>query len=359
MCRLCALTTLVVLSAAASASEAIEFLVRSEVQVGSGMNHNPFTTLYWHRNESQHIPPGGYSTLTDYGSFYAVPPGNGANTSLWSGRAAAQAGSGYMRVYSEVEALVAGPNNRFTSGHNMAVNGKLAGLVESDGTERVTPFYLTGARAQFEDTITPIAHDPELEGEPGIMQVRVHMQGDASYSQPFYQREFSGRAHSSGHLRIHVGSKAVMESFELEKDHYWDWETKPFEDEALLGGTLTLDAPIVFGDTYDLLVEMWCWTQFAGEPYSVGGDGYALPLGMHTVIADYHNTATWDGVSLFDDEGNPVEGSATVGGEDYTNAFTAPPAPELPPLTPVPEPATLALLAMAIACLATRLRRRR
>jgi hypothetical protein len=119
--------------------------------------------------------------------------------------------------------------------------------------------------------------------------------------------------------------------------------------------------PIIFGDEYDLKVEMWCWSQIAGHGSiaGIGGDGFSLPLGMHTVIADYHSTATWDGVSLLDDEGNPVEGSATVGGDDYTGSFTAPPAPELPPLTQIPEPAALALLVMATACLATRLRRRR
>jgi hypothetical protein len=36
----------------------------------------------------------------------------------------------------------------------------------------------------------------------------------------------------------------------------------------------------------------------------IGGDGFALSAGMHTVRAGYHNAATWEGVTVHDSAGD-------------------------------------------------------
>lgn len=321
--------------------------VQTEVRVGRGNNNNQFTILYGAKNQTQDSPLPAYSTLSDHGSFYNIAPGEGANTSLWSGRAAAQAGAGYLRVYSEVEALTGGPNNRFTSSSQMAVNGNRAGLVESDGTKRVTPEFITGGRAEIDGAITPNAGDPDLLGEPGTMRITVNMDGRASYSQGFFEQLFGGQVISEAAVRITVGSQSTLERFDLQREFYWDYATKPFADDSPMGGPVVLDASITFGDTYDLKIEMWSWAQIAGYgSVNVGGDGFSLPMTMSTVISNYHSTATWGGVELFNETGDPIEGTALVDGEDYTSAFTAPTPPELPVLVEVPEPGTLALLAV-------------
>lgn len=360
MFRVIALTTLVVLSVAVCTCQAALYSAQSEVRVARGNNSNQYTVLYWHRNQTLDNPSTAYSTLTDYGSFYNTAPGEGANTSNWSGRAAAQSGPGFLRVYSEIEALTVGPSNKFTTSYNMAVNGNLEGLVTSDGTVRVVPNYITGGRAEFADTITPNATNPSLLGEAGSMRIDMNMNGFASYSQGFYEKLFGGNVISEATLRITVGGNSNSDSFTLEREFYWDYDSKPFADSGPMGGTVSLQVPIVFGDSYSLKIEMWGWSQIAGYgSIGVGGDGYSLPLGMHTVIADYHNTATWDGVTLFDEFGTEVAGSATVDGQDYTNAFTAPTAPDLPPPAPVPEPGTLVLLAVGFGGLIARVRHRR
>lgn len=319
--------------------------VQTEVRVGRGHNNNQFTTLYGAKNQTLDSPSPAYSTLSDHGSFYNIAPGEGANTSLWSGRAAAQAGPGYLRVYSEIEALTGGPNNRFTSSAQMAVNGNLAGLVESDATKRVTPEFITGGRAEIEGGITPNTTDPELLGEPGTMRITVNMDGMAGYSQGFFQQLFGGQVISEAAVRISIGGQSILERFDLQREFYWDYDTKPFADGGPMGGPVVLDAAIIFGQTYDLKIEMWSWAQIAGYgSVNVGGDGFSLPMTMSTVISNYHNTATWGGVELFSEAGDPVAGTALVDGQDYTNAFDAPAAPELPMLVEIPEPATLFLL---------------
>lgn len=322
------------------------YTAKTQVRVGRGGANNQFTTLYGATNLQEDLPSTAYSTMSDYGSFYNDAPGAGANTSLWAARSAAQAGPGFLRVYAEVEALTAGPNNRFTSSSQMVVNGNRAGRVESDGTVRVTPEYLANGQAEMFGRITPNASDPELAGEAGAMQVRVDLDGFASYSEGFYQQLFGGQVSSETSVRITVGTASTLERFTLDREFYWDYNTKPFADSGPMGGTVTLDAPIVFGESYDLKIEVWTWVQIAGYgSVNIGGDGFSLPQTMHTVIADYHNTATWAGVTLFDGEGAAVTGGATLDGEDYSGAFVAPPAPALPPIATVPEPATVAMLA--------------
>lgn len=328
------LTKLVVLSVIwGESAVAAQHSVHTEVRVGRGNNSNQFTVLYFAENEQLDSPFPAYSTLSDYGSFYNNAPGEGANTSLWSGRAAAQAGAGYLRVFSQVKALTAGPNNRFTSSNMMAVNGSLSGLVESDGTERVTPGYITGGRATITGTISTDPDDEALIGEVGSMRVSINVSGTASYSQGFFLKEFGGHVISEAGLRIAVGPYSELQKFDLERESYWDYDTKPFSDDALMGGPVVLDAPITFGESYDLEIMLWSWAQISGHgSVNVGGDGFALPQTMSTVIANYHNTATWDGVALFDMDGEAVTGVVTVDGEDFTGPFTAPEPPELPPL---------------------------
>jgi hypothetical protein len=117
-----------------------------------------------------------------------------------------------------------------------------------------------------------------------------------------------------------------------------------FEPEPLLvnqpaSGTATFEIPFVFGEAFDLELQL----------FSIASVGvYEVPGGMFSMLADFHNTAVISGISVFDNLENPIT-AATVfgnGGLDYSQTFTAPAAPGLPPLTAVPEPSTVILLSL-------------
>ncbi len=319
-------------------AHAATYTLRSEVRIGQ----ERFTTLYHALDQVDDSPTAGLADITDHGSFTNIAPGQGHNNALWSSRASAQGGSGYLRVYAEQLALLGGGGNKFSASHDMQVNGNILGIKQSTGNERVTPYFTTGANATMDDTITINPSDPDLLGEAGTLRVNVRMNGTNSYSQGFHERLFGGRIVSEAALRIRVGTfpSQLTRYDQVGRDLYWEYDSRPFADEQPVSELVTYEAPIVFGETYNLKVEMWVWALVnANGHVNIAGDGYALPLGMHTIIADFHNTATWDGVEVLDGEGAPIVASV-MGADalDYSQAFVAPPAPELPPLAPVAFP---------------------
>jgi hypothetical protein len=191
------------------------------------------------------------------------------------------------------------------------------------------------------------------------------MDGEAGYSQGFFTRDFAGLIAAEGNLRITVENAGggqvgqILQRFDqFQRDLYFDYLTKPPLDGGPLGGPVVLEVPVTLGSTYNVRVEMWDWTLLNAEgAIAIAGDGYSLPAGMHTIVGNFYNTATLGGVTVLDNAGTEI--AATVMGSElnYANPFTAPPPQELPPLAPVPEPATATLImAMFIALSCRRLR---